>query len=173
MDAVQTDMSKETAEKCVDLILRSTSPSVTIEYQGGEPLVNFPVMQHIFEYATEKNKGIGKQLEFTMVSNLSLMTEEKLRWLVDHRVQICTSIDGPAILHDKQRKLVGKSAHAEAAKWIKRINDEYAALGLDPMLYHVEALLTTTRETLERWKERSEEHTSELQSRRDLVCRLL
>jgi uncharacterized protein len=153
MDAVHTDMSIETAEKTVDLILRSTSPSVTIEYQGGEPLVNFPVMKHIFEYATEKNKGIGKQLEFTMVSNLSLMTEEKLRWLVDHRVQICTSIDGPAVLHDKQRKLAGGSAHREAAKWIKRINDEYAALGLDPMLYHVEALLTTTRETLDRWKE--------------------
>src|SRR5690242_5301264 len=82
MDAVQTDMSPETAEKAVDLILRSTSPSVTIEFQGGEPLVNLPVVKHIVQYAREKNRAAGKQLEFTMVSNLSLMDEEKLAWLV-------------------------------------------------------------------------------------------
>src|SRR5206468_4594178 len=84
------------------------------------------------------------------------------------------------------------SAHRKATHWIKRINDEYAKMGLDPTLYHVEALLTTTREALPKWKEivdtyvglgcralflrpvdpfgRSEEHTSELQSRSDLVC---
>src|SRR5207302_1062399 len=41
MDAVDTDMTRETAEKTVDLVLRTTSPSVTIEFQGGEPLVAF------------------------------------------------------------------------------------------------------------------------------------
>src|SRR5262249_25443875 len=41
MDAVQTDMTPEIAEKAVDLMLQSTSPSVTLEFQGGEPLVNF------------------------------------------------------------------------------------------------------------------------------------
>ena len=66
MDAVHTDMSKETAEKAVDLVLRSTSPFVTIEFQGGEPLVNYEVVQHIVHYATERNAEIGKQLEFTM-----------------------------------------------------------------------------------------------------------
>jgi uncharacterized protein len=39
MDAVHTDMTPEIAEKCVDLALQSTSPSITIEFQGGEPLV--------------------------------------------------------------------------------------------------------------------------------------
>lgn len=153
MDAVHTDMTPEIAEKTVDLILRSTSPSVTIEFQGGEPLVNFPVVQHLVNYAIEKNKSIGKQLEFSMVSNLSLMTEEKLAWLLEKRVQLCTSVDGPADLHDKQRRLPGSSAHGQAVRWIARINEAYIAAGLDPTLYHVEALLTITRDTLPRWKE--------------------
>src|SRR5690606_14818803 len=55
MDAVQTDMSKETAEKAVDLVFQTTSPGVTIEFQGGEPLVNFEVVKHIIEYAKQKN----------------------------------------------------------------------------------------------------------------------
>lgn len=153
LDAVHTDMTIETAERTVDLILRTTSPHVTIEFQGGEPLVNFPVVQHIVEYATARNRGLGKQLEFTMVSNLALMDEAKLQWLLAHRVQLCTSIDGPKGLHDKQRKLPTLSAYDAAQPWIARINDAYREAGLDPTLYHVEALLTTTKETLERWRE--------------------
>jgi His-Xaa-Ser system radical SAM maturase HxsB len=166
MSATHTDMSKETATKVVDLVFESTNPSVTIEFQGGEPLVNFDIVKHLIEVAREKNKTAGKALEFTMVSNLSLMDEEKLAYLVDNRVQICTSIDGPEHLHDKQRKLPGLSAHKKATYWIGRINDAYAKMGLDPTLYHVEALLTTTRETLPRWKEVVDTYA-------DLGCRAL
>ena len=153
MDAVHTDMSKEVAEQCVDMILRTTNPYVTIEFQGGEPLVNFEGVRHVIEYAKEKNRAIGKQLEFTMVSNLALMDEEKLQFLLENRVQICTSIDGPQHLHDKQRKLPTMSSHETAVKWIRRINEAYGEMGLDDTLYHVEALLTTTRATLPQWKE--------------------
>jgi uncharacterized protein len=148
MDQVHTDMSKETAEKAVELALQTTSPGVTIEFQGGEPLVNFPVVKHIIEYALAKNRAYGKQLEFTMVSNLALMDEEKLAYLVDHKVQLCTSIDGPEALHNKQRILAGGNAYQSAVKWIRRINEAYEKMGLDPVLYHVEALLTTTRNLL-------------------------
>lgn len=153
MDATHTDMTREIAEKTVDRIFETTSPGVTIEFQGGEPLVNFPVLQHVIEYAIEKNKTVGKDLDFTMVSNLALMTEEKLEYLLKHKVQICTSIDGPRDVHDKQRKLPGSSSYDSATQWMRRINTAYGEAGLDPTLYHVEALLTTTRETLPRWKE--------------------
>lgn len=148
MAAVHTDMTPEIGEKTVDFMLQSTSPSVTLEFQGGEPLVNFPVMKHIIEYALVKNRAYGKSLEFTMVSNLALMDEEKLAYLVDHKVQICTSVDGPEPLHLKQRILAGGNSHREAIRWIEKINKRYIDLGLDPTLYHVEALLTTTREAL-------------------------
>jgi len=148
MEAVHTDMTPAIGEKVVDLMLQSTSPAVTLEFQGGEPLVNFPVMKHVIEYALAKNRAYGKELGFTMVSNLAMMDEEKLAYLVDHKVQICTSIDGPEALHLKQRVLASGNSHREAARWIERINKAYIDLGLDPTLYHVEALLTTTREAL-------------------------
>jgi His-Xaa-Ser system radical SAM maturase HxsB len=153
MNATHTDMTPEIADQTVKTIFATTSPSVTIEFQGGEPLVNFPLVKHIIEAARETNKAAGKRLEFTLVTNLSLMDEEKLAYLVANRVQVCTSIDGPERLHDRQRKLPGLSAYGSAARWIRRINDAYAQMGLDPTLYHVEALLTTTREALPLWKE--------------------
>lgn len=153
LDAVHTDMSKETAERAVDLVMQSTSPFVTIEFQGGEPLVNYEVVQHVIEYATAKNRAVGKQLEFTMVSNFALLDDERLDWLLDHRVQLCTSVDGPEALHNAQRKLPTGDAHQRTVHWVRKINERYQAAGLDPTLYHVEALLTTTRATLPMWKE--------------------
>jgi uncharacterized protein len=154
MDAVETDMSIETARKAVNLALSSTNNFVTIEFQGGEPLVNFPVVKEIIEYATERNKEIGKRLEFTMVSNFALLDEERLQYLLANKVQLCTSIDGPEELHNAQRKLPQThNAFQAAAKWIKRVNEAYIEIGLDPTLYHVEALLTTTKATLDMWKQ--------------------
>ena len=166
MEAEKVDMTPEIAEKCVDLALSSTSPGITIEFQGGEPLVNFEVVKHVIEYARKKNATLPsgpKALEFTMVSNLSMMDDEKLKFLLENAVQICTSIDGPKGLHDKQRKLPalklasgeksGGSAWEASVTWIKRINEEYGRMGLDPTLYRVEALLTTTNDTLPLWKE--------------------
>ena len=63
MDQVETDMSKETAEKAVDIILSSTNPFVTIEFQGGEPLVNFEVVKHVVEYALKKHFDELKQCD--------------------------------------------------------------------------------------------------------------
>ncbi len=153
MTATDTDMSREVAERAVDLALSTTSPSVTLEFQGGEPLAHFERLKHVVSYALERNRSYGKQLGFSLVSNLSLMDEAKLAWLLERRVQVCTSIDGPERLHDAQRRLAGASAYSETARWIRRINDAYRAEGLDPDVYHVEALLTTTRETLSQARE--------------------
>lgn len=153
MSEVSTDMTVETADRILDFVFQSTSPHLTIEFQGGEPLANFPVVKHVIDRAKERNRSADKALEFTLVSNLSLLDEEKLEYLVTNRVQICTSVDGPAALHDKQRVLASGSSHAETVRWIRRINERYAQMGLDPILYHVEALITTTRAALSMPKE--------------------
>jgi len=153
MDAADQDMTADTADQVLDRIFETTSPSVTIEFQGGEPLANFPVVRHIIEAALDRNRGMGKSLEFSLVSNLSLMDEDKLGYLIDRRVQICTSVDGPADLHDQQRRLAGGSALDQAVHWVRRINEVYAEAGLEPDVYHVEGLLTVTREALSRPRE--------------------
>ena len=144
------DMSLETAERAVAVAMCSPSPTLTFEFQGGEPLANWPVVRAVVERALELGRGSGKDVRFSLVSNLSLMDDEKLAFLVEHGVQICTSLDGPQDLHDANRPLAGGSSHAETVRWMERINAAYLARGLDPELYHVEALLTVTRASLSR-----------------------
>jgi uncharacterized protein len=152
VDAYNTDMSLATARRCVDMVFDSTSPQVTIEFQGGEPLLNWEVCQFILEYARERNQAAGKQLDFSLVTNLAPMTEEMLETLVAPDIHICTSIDGDELLHNKHRKLKDGNSFQQAVDWIRRINRRYEELDYDKYWYKVQALLTSTRDTLDHYK---------------------
>jgi His-Xaa-Ser system radical SAM maturase HxsB len=158
MQAEGQDMTPEVADRAVDIALQSPAPSITIEFQGGEPLANWPVVKRVVERALDKGKAAGKTVLFSLVTNLSLMDEEKLKFLVDSGVQVCTSLDGPQDLHDANRPFAGGSSHAETVRWMERINEAYRDRGLDPDLYHVEALLTVTRASIARGRDIVDEY---------------
>ena len=71
------------------------------------------------EYARQKNALANKSLSFALVTNLSLMDDEKLDYLLDRKIQLCTSLDGPADLHDKIRIYKNGQSHATATSWMK------------------------------------------------------
>ena len=151
MGAKGLDMEPEVARQVVDLALQSPAPSVTIEFQGGEPLAAWPVLQEVMRYGREQSAALGKPLRFNLVSNLSLMDDEKLDALVAPDVAVCTSLDGPADLHDHNRRLVGEgSSHELVVHWLGRFRRAYAERGWDPRWFRVEALATVTRASLGR-----------------------
>ncbi|MSP63172.1 MAG: His-Xaa-Ser system radical SAM maturase HxsB [Myxococcales bacterium] len=160
LDSQGYDMDEVTARAVVDRIFETTSPSITIEFQGGEPLVNWPILQLVVDYATQKNVTAGKALMFSLVTNLSLMTDEKAEYLLDHGVMICTSFDGPREVHEWNRHLARASSYDEAVKWIKEINARYIARGHDSGLAYVNALLTVTRATLSKPREVVDEYVA-------------
>lgn len=140
-----TDMTVETARKVVDRVFESPSQAITIEFQGGEPLANWPVVEFIVEYAREKNKAAGKSLWLNLVTNLTLMDEEKLDWLLARGVNFCTSIDGPADLHDANRPWSGGASHETAIGWFRKIDARTKR-----KTFRIDALLTVTRKSLTR-----------------------
>ncbi|MBU0614981.1 MAG: His-Xaa-Ser system radical SAM maturase HxsB [Nanoarchaeota archaeon] len=99
--STDTDMDLETAKKTIDFILESPSNNLTIEFQGGEPLLRYDLIKEIIKYA--KSKNTGKKLHFALVTNLLLMDEEKLKFCIDEGIGVCTSLDGPKEVHDKNR----------------------------------------------------------------------
>jgi len=163
VDAAATDMSRETAETVVDFALQSTSPAVAFELQGqgGEPLLNLDVLRHLVEYATTRNtQTTGKVLRFTVLTNFSGMTEDAAEWLIANDVRVCTSLDGPATLHDANRQWLGGSAHADVVRWIEYFGRRYAELGRDAQQWHVDALATVTRKLLAAAREIVDEYVA-------------
>jgi uncharacterized protein len=94
-------MTKEIAKRAVDIALQSPEKYLSFEFQGGEPLLNFPIIKYIVEYS-EKHCGFHR-ISFSLVSNLTLLTGEILQFLKDHNVALSTSLDGPQGVHDKNR----------------------------------------------------------------------
>jgi sulfatase maturation enzyme AslB (radical SAM superfamily) len=106
-DRVAFDMTRETATRALELVFRSPSPSLKIEFQGGEPLLNFPLVKLIVEAALERNREARRDLQFVIATNLALLTDEVLEFCKTHGVLLSTSLDGPADLHNANRPRPG------------------------------------------------------------------
>jgi len=148
MDDASTDMTEETARGVLDRIFQSPSPALMIEFQGGEPLANWPVVRFIVSDARRRNREAGKDLTIGLVSNLSLMDEGKLAFLMKHGVTFCTSIDGPADIHDQNRVYLGGNSHAETLRWWHEIFKRTRG-----KRYRIDGLTTVTRFALSRPKD--------------------
>ena len=155
MHRTDTDMSIDTARMVVDHALKTPSPYLCFEYQGGEPTVNFDVLKFCVEYSREKNRYEGKTLDHSVVTNMTYMNQERADWLLDNDVLICTSLDGPKAVHDHNRPWRGADlgAHDSVMKWMTYFNQRYVEMGRDPELWHVDALTTFTKKSLEHWRE--------------------
>ena len=143
-------MSFETAEKAVDLALQSPQRELTFEFQGGEPLSNFPVIRHIVEYAQKKAKEKEKKVHYSIVSNLSLLTEEMLAFLKEHEISISTSLDGNHSVHASNRPLAdGRDSYEVLREKLKLLEEQQVSYG---------AIQTTTRKSLSCSQEIVEEY---------------
>lgn len=150
--AVGYDMDKTTARNTVDMIFKSPSPHIKIEFQGGEPLLNFKMLKYIVKYAQKLNKKRKKNLSFVVCTNLTLITPKILKFLKKHNILISTSLDGPCDLHNKNRPL--QNSELSYNKVVSNIKLAREILGPDS----VSALMTTTRYSLNQLKEIVDEY---------------
>jgi len=113
------DLDIEKAKKAVDIIFKSPSKKIAIEFQGGEPLYNWSVLKFIVQYAREKNNIEKKDLELRLVTNFTQMDNKKLDFLVKNEVTLCTSLDGPEKLHNQNRIWPNGNSYRQTIKWLK------------------------------------------------------
>lgn len=153
-DAHKYDMTKETATKAVDMIFKSPSPYIKIEFQGGEPFLNFATIKHIVKYAKKLNQRFNKYLEFVVCTNLVDVKKKHLMFCNRHNVFISTSLDGPEKLHNSNRPLESKgNTYQKVAKGIRLAKHICGEDSVCP-------LMTTTRDSLGNFREIIDEYIS-------------
>lgn len=152
MDKTRWDMSPPTAKKVVDMIFQTPSPVIKIEFQGGEPLLNFDVIKLIIENAKIINQKRKKNIEFVICTNLTVITNEILIFLKEHDIQVSTSLDGPKNLHDKNRILRRGGSTYEV--FTQKLNLSKQILGADK----ISALMTTSKHSLSYFREIIDEY---------------
>lgn len=97
------DLQPAVAERIADFILSCPKADLTVEFQGGESLLNFGAVRHMIEYIEARQRAVGKRVEFRMVSNLVLLNPEVAEYAREHHVALCTSLDGTREMHDLHR----------------------------------------------------------------------
>ena len=152
-DRSRFDMSEETAERALRVALQSPAASIKIEFQGGEPLLNFPLITKIVEAAKVEAPRLGKKIEFVIASNLALLDDAILSYCKANNILLSTSLDGPAELHNKNRPRPGGNSYELAVKGIKAAQ---RMLGKN----RVGALMTTTEASLDRVEEIIDEYVA-------------
>ena len=144
-------MTKEIAKKAVDIALSSPNQSLTFEFQGGEPLLNFDVIKYIVEYTKEQNSK--KNIEFSLVSNLTLLTDEIAEFICENNIGLSTSLDGGKTVHNANRCYrAGMGTYEDVIKGIQ-LAREYGI--------YVGAIQTTTKYSLDYHKEIIDEYLNQ------------
>lgn len=136
------DMDISTAQKVVDRAFESPSMDITIEFQGGEPLINLETIKFIIKYASKRNKKAKKSLKFSIVSNLTFMNKNIFEYLLENNIHICASLDGPEKIHNKYRIAPrGKNSYKNTVSWLKNLRKEYKGRNV-PLLPSALATIT-------------------------------
>ena len=99
---------------------------VEVGFWGGEPFLQWELMQQMVLYAEAKSSETGIPIKFSGTTNGTLLTEEKFDFLDAHKIFFLLSIDGRKESHDKFRRfasgagshdLVMRNARAALRRW--------------------------------------------------------
>lgn len=142
----QTDigfsMTPALIEAACQRIWESSSETLTVEFQGGDPLLRFDLIVQAVETLTQLNHAGQKRLRYVVASTLHQLTKEMCEFFRAHDVYLSTSLDGPEHLHNRNRPVPGRDSYQRTLAGIALAR---AIIGA----HSVSALMTTTRASLE------------------------
>tara|TARA_R110002167_G_scaffold134051_7_gene319393 strand:+ start:11869 stop:13362 length:1494 start_codon:yes stop_codon:yes gene_type:complete len=139
---VDFDISFENLNAGIDHMFRSPSESITMEFQGGEPLLAFDKVQYAVERALELNESFKKEITFVVCTNATVFSDEIIQFCKEYNIIISTSLDGPEFLHNANRPKSGAKSYDLVINGINQIRND---LGSES----VSALMTTTSLSLD------------------------
>lgn len=87
------------ARKVIDQFVNDGHTIKTISFYGGESLIEFNIIQDIVNYAKQKDSNI----QFAMNTNLTLLTSKMLTFIINNKITLTVSLDGPSKIHDLYR----------------------------------------------------------------------
>ncbi|RLG15002.1 MAG: hypothetical protein DRN66_00575 [Candidatus Nanohalarchaeota archaeon] len=136
VDEKHMDMADETIEEYLDFIMNLPHKNITLEFQGGEPLLRFDKIKYLLEEFNNRKKKYNKELaSATIVSNLTLMNKDIADYILKNKIRISSSLDGPKELHDFQRSDAnGKGSYDHVIYWYNYFTKHNRIVGTMPTI---------------------------------------
>ena len=121
----QHSMSFETARQGMDLAIAEAKlmdGAVDLAFFGGEPLLEWDLLRRCHDYMQEHGPTTPAPVRYGLTTNMTLLTPDKLEWLLERNYKLGLSIDGSPAMHDVNRRFAsGRGSHAAvlpALEWV-------------------------------------------------------
>jgi len=125
-------MPLEVACKAVDFLIENSGriQRLTLCFFGGEPLLNFPVIEETVEYAKSREGDSGKEFRFNITTNGTMLTSPVRKFLAKNGFGVIFSIDGPRDIQDEMRPFKnGFGSYDAVSKNLKELTKEAGNTG--------------------------------------------
>ncbi len=98
-------MSFDVARRAVDFLIAHSGgrKHCEIDFFGGEPLMNWHIIQETVSYIRQQEKKHNKIIKLSLTTNGLLLDEEKTRYLTENHISLILSLDGRKEMHDRMR----------------------------------------------------------------------
>ena len=117
----------EVGKAALDWLVEKSGKRVNLEvdFFGGEPLMNFPVIKRLVEYGRSIEQEKNKHFKFTTTTNCVAMTDEIMDFLNKEMDNVVISMDGRPEVHDRMRPTAnGKGSYELIAEKAKRFAEK-------------------------------------------------
>jgi len=91
-------------KKAIDLLVEQSDSELELTFVGGEPLLEWDTLSEMIEYAHKRCKKEKLNFNTGIITNGTLLDEEKIKFLSIYKARILMSIDGKSDRHDRHRQ---------------------------------------------------------------------
>lgn len=95
--------AQRTTRMILSLVERSSAEKIFINFYGGEPLLDFPVLQWITHELLRHEAPLEKNFHLTLDTNGTMLEGRTAQFLARYFTQVGVSLDGSQRIHDLQR----------------------------------------------------------------------
>ncbi|MHB8126310.1 MAG: thioether cross-link-forming SCIFF peptide maturase [Desulfitobacteriaceae bacterium] len=101
----RTLMDLETGKRGIDFVLYASGnrSHCEVDFFGGEPLLNFPVVKELVSYGKQAAAQKNKTIKFTLTTNAVLLDDKVRNFLKTEDISVVLSLDGRPEVNDQMR----------------------------------------------------------------------
>jgi sulfatase maturation enzyme AslB (radical SAM superfamily) len=133
-------MDWDTLRASADLLLQSRRRDVRLLFVGGEPLLEFPMIQRAVAYVEERRPP-GLTVHYDLITNGTMVGEEQAAFLADHEFEVQLSFDGVPAAQDVR----GKGTFATLDRLLDRLRIDHPVFFEKNLSVSITLIATTIR----------------------------
>lgn len=130
-DRYKHRLSREVAQQAISQSLQRAREGLLLHFHGGEPMLAWDDVCHLCEFSRREADRLGRTVTFSLQTNGTRFTDDNVPYILENRLRVGISLDGPAPLNDHWRvDHNGGGSHARIEAALERYPELRQRIGI-------------------------------------------